>query len=78
MATGTPSSYEFAPEEVRFVRGEDSNQPTVLAWRPAEDWSNVREMVARRQIDELIRNDPERVSTILSRWAADEERAART
>jgi flagellar biosynthesis/type III secretory pathway M-ring protein FliF/YscJ len=37
----------------------------------------VREMVARRQIDELIRNDPERVSTILSRWAADEERAAR-
>ena len=37
----------------------------------------VREMVARRQIDELIRNDPERVSTILSRWAADEEKAAR-
>jgi flagellar biosynthesis/type III secretory pathway M-ring protein FliF/YscJ len=37
----------------------------------------LREMVARRQIDELIRNDPERVSTILSRWAADEEKAAR-
>jgi flagellar biosynthesis/type III secretory pathway M-ring protein FliF/YscJ len=37
----------------------------------------MREMVARRQIDELIRNDPERVSTILSRWAADEERTAR-
>jgi flagellar M-ring protein FliF len=37
----------------------------------------VREMVARRQIDELIRNDPERVSTILSRWAADEEKTAR-
>jgi flagellar biosynthesis/type III secretory pathway M-ring protein FliF/YscJ len=38
----------------------------------------LREMVARRQIDELIRNDPERVSTVLSRWAADEEKAART
>jgi hypothetical protein len=38
----------------------------------------LREMVARRQIDELIRNDPERVSTILSRWAADEEKVARS
>jgi flagellar biosynthesis/type III secretory pathway M-ring protein FliF/YscJ len=38
----------------------------------------LREMVARRQIDELIRNDPERVSTILSRWAADEEKVVRS
>jgi len=37
----------------------------------------VREMVLRRQIDELIRNNPEHVSTILSRWAADEEKVAR-
>lgn len=37
----------------------------------------LRELVARRQIEELIRSDPERVSTILSRWAADEEKAAR-
>ncbi len=37
----------------------------------------LRELVARRQIEELIRSDPERVSTILSRWAADEERTAR-
>ncbi|MBK7642518.1 MAG: hypothetical protein IPJ19_05630 [Planctomycetes bacterium] len=58
--------------------GSVGNDP-IAALAAAEEIEDprLREMVARRQIDELIRNDPERVSTILSRWAADEERAAR-
>lgn len=37
----------------------------------------IREMMARRQIDELVRNDPERVSLILSRWVAEDLKASR-
>lgn len=33
------------------------------------------EQLARTQIEELVRSEPERVSTILSRWAADEDLA---
>ncbi len=81
MATDTPSSYEFAPEELRFVRGEDSHQPTVLAWRPAEDWGNVRELVARtdsRTAELLLtlvretsgaRNDEARLLEVITRFA---------
>lgn len=67
----------------RSFSAEEPNAPAndpIAALAAAEEIEDprVREMVARRQIDELIRNDPERVSTILSRWAADEEKAART
>jgi hypothetical protein len=31
------------------------------------------EMLARTQIEELLKKDPERVSSILSRWATEEE-----
>jgi len=34
-------------------------------------------MMARRQIDELVKNDPERVSLILSRWVAEDMKASR-
>ena len=37
----------------------------------------IREMMARRQIDELVKNDPERVSLILSRWVAEDMKASR-
>jgi hypothetical protein len=31
------------------------------------------EMLAKSEIEELVKSDPQRVSTILSRWAAEEE-----
>jgi HD-GYP domain-containing protein (c-di-GMP phosphodiesterase class II) len=45
MASENP--YEFAPEELTFLQGEEANAPTVLAWRPAEDWGDVRGLVVR-------------------------------
>ena len=80
MATDTPSPYEFAPEELRFLRGADS-APTVLAWRPAEDWGDVHERVARtdaRTADLLLtlvretaaaRNDETRLLEVIQRFA---------
>jgi HD-GYP domain-containing protein (c-di-GMP phosphodiesterase class II) len=45
MASRDP--YEFAPEELNFLQGEEALEPTVLAWRPAEDWGDVRGLVVR-------------------------------
>src|ERR1044072_5072136 len=47
MPPETP--YEFAPEELNFLQGEEALAPTVLAWRPAEDWGDVRGLVARTE-----------------------------
>jgi len=41
------------------------------------EYPRIREMMARRQIDELVKNDPERVSLILSRWVAEDMKASR-
>jgi HD-GYP domain-containing protein (c-di-GMP phosphodiesterase class II) len=81
MSTGTPSSYEFAPEELRHLRGEGSTEPTVLAWRPAEDWGDVRSLVERTdaRVAELMlmlvretaaaRNDETRLLAVITRFA---------
>ncbi len=68
------------PRALAYDEPQAAAHDPIAALAAAEEIEDprVREMVARRQIDELIRNDPERVSTILSRWAADEEKAART
>jgi len=68
------------PRGQAFDEPQSPGHDPIAALAAAEEIVDprVREMVARRQIDELIRNDPERVSTILSRWAADEEKVART
>ncbi len=68
------------PRALAYDEPQSAGHDPIAALAAAEEIVDprVREMVARRQIDELIRNDPERVSTILSRWAADEERAARS
>ena len=38
-------SFEFAPEESGSFQGAGSPEPTVLAWRTAEDWGEVRRLV---------------------------------
>jgi len=46
--------------------GLDQNDPKYL------------EMLARRQIEELVKTEPDKVGTILSRWVSDQETLART
>lgn len=36
------------------------------------------DMLARRQIEELVKTEPEKVGTLLSRWVADQETLARS
>jgi hypothetical protein len=35
------------------------------------------ELLAKSQVDELVKNEPERIGSILSRWAAEEESLAK-
>lgn len=73
--------YEFAPEELNFLQGEDALEPTVIAWRPAEDWGDVRGLVARTdaRVAELMlslvretaaaRNDERRLLDVIAGFA---------
>jgi HD-GYP domain-containing protein (c-di-GMP phosphodiesterase class II) len=79
MAPENP--YEFAPEELNFLQGEEALAPTVLAWRPAEDWGDVRGLVARTdaRVAELMlslvretaaaRDQEERLLDVIARFA---------
>lgn len=79
MAPENP--YEFAPEELSFLQGEGAQEPTVLAWRPAEDWGDVHDLVVRTdaRVAELMlslvretaaaRNDEERLLEVIARFA---------
>jgi HD-GYP domain-containing protein (c-di-GMP phosphodiesterase class II) len=79
MASENP--YEFAPEELTFLQGEEANAPTVLAWRPAEDWGDVRGLVVRTdaRVAELMlslvretaaaRNEEARLLDVIARFA---------
>ena len=79
MASENP--YEFAPEELNFLQGEESLEPTVLAWRPAEDWGDVRGLVVRTdaRVAELMlslvretaaaRNDETQLLAVIERFA---------
>lgn len=40
-------AFEFAPGEESFLAGAEAHEPTVLAWRPAEDGAEVRGLVVR-------------------------------
>jgi flagellar biosynthesis/type III secretory pathway M-ring protein FliF/YscJ len=57
-------------------QGSGSVDPNFSSLEEIED-PRIRELVARRQIDELIKNDPERVSLILSRWVTEDMKASR-
>jgi HD-GYP domain-containing protein (c-di-GMP phosphodiesterase class II) len=73
--------YEFAPEELGFLQGEEATAPTVLAWRPAEDWGDVRGLVVRTdaRVAELMlslvretaaaRNEEQRLLDVIARFA---------
>jgi len=73
--------YEFAPEELSFLQTEEAPTPTVLAWRPAEDWAGVRDLVVRTdaRVAELMltlvretaaaRNDEARLLHVIARFA---------
>ena len=77
----TENPYEFAPEELNFLQGEEALEPTVLAWRPAEDWGDVRGLVVRTdaRVAELMlslvretaaaRNDEARLLEVIARFA---------
>jgi len=72
--------FEFAPRELESLQG-DGPEPTVLAWRPAQDWGDVRELVVRTdaRVAELMlslvretaaaRNDESRLLGVIARFA---------
>jgi flagellar biosynthesis/type III secretory pathway M-ring protein FliF/YscJ len=57
----------------RTLKGGAPRAPTAaeVAARERED-NDLLERLAKGQIEELVRTDPARVSSILSRWAAEE------
>ncbi len=74
-------SFEFAPEESQSFQGAGSPEPTVLAWRSAEDWGDVRRLVVRTdtRVAELLlglvretaaaRHDEATLVAVLARFA---------
>lgn len=63
--------------ETQLVGGNGGDPGQALASIEEIEDPRIRELVARRQIDELIKNEPERVSLILSRWVAEDLRASK-
>jgi HD-GYP domain-containing protein (c-di-GMP phosphodiesterase class II) len=74
-------SNKFAPEELGFLQGDEAHEPTVLAWRPAEDWGDVHNLVVRTdaRVAELMlslvretaaaRNDEARLLAVIAQFA---------
>ena len=79
MARDLP--YEFAPEDSESFQGAGLPEPTVLAWRPAEDWGDVRRLVVRTdaRVAELLlglvretaaaRHDEVKLVAVLAKFA---------
>src|SRR5689334_3533852 len=79
MSTG--NSREFHRKDVPFLTGEDAFEPTVLAWRPASQWSDVEGQVVRSdaRVAELMlglvretsaaRNDEQRLLDVIASFA---------
>lgn len=73
--------YEFAPRELESLLGDDGLEPTVLAWRAAQDWADVRGLVVRTdaRVAELMlglvhetaaaRDDEDRLLAVIARFA---------
>src|SRR5262245_1168122 len=73
--------FEFAPRELESLQTDGTPEPTVLAWRPAQDWGDVRELVVRTdaRVAELMlslvretaaaRNDEARLHAVIGRFA---------
>lgn len=76
-----PDLFEFAPEDSESFQGAGSPEPTVLAWRSAEDWGDVRRLVVRTdaRVAELLlglvretaaaRHDEAELVAVLTRFA---------
>jgi len=73
-------TFEFAKRDLDTLQ-PDTTEPTVLAWRPAHDWGDVRELVVRTdtRVAELMlslvretaeaRNDEARLLAVIGRFA---------
>jgi putative nucleotidyltransferase with HDIG domain len=74
-------TFDFAPEDSNAFQGAGSPEPTVLAWRSAEDWGDVRRLVVRTdaRVAELLlglvretaaaRDDETKLVGVLARFA---------
>jgi len=74
-------TFDFAPEDSESFQGAGSPEPTVLAWRSAEDWGDVRRLVVRTdaRVAELLlglvretaaaRHDETKLVGVLARFA---------
>jgi len=73
-------TFEFAARDLNILQ-TDTTEPTVLAWRSAQDWGDVRELVVRTnaRVAELMlslvretaeaRNDESRLLAVIGRFA---------
>ncbi len=59
----------------RSLRGLKSAQQPVSARPEGMDEDRWIELLARSRVEDLLKSDPERVGSILSRWAAEEQTA---
>jgi len=59
----------------KTLKGSGAESSTVTATDQADQDLAGIELLAKSQIEELVRTDPERVSTILSHWASEESAA---
>ena len=78
--TESDSAFDFQARDLSSLQ-PDSAEPTVLAWRPAQDWGDVRELVVRTdaRVAELMlslvretaeaRNDESRLLAVIARFA---------
>jgi hypothetical protein len=62
----------------RALKGVAAKKPGVdaVASTARED-EEMLELLARGSVEELIKNEPERVGAVLSRWAAEDKAAAK-
>jgi putative nucleotidyltransferase with HDIG domain len=80
QVTEPDPAFEFAARELNVLQ-PDSTEPTVLAWRAAQDWGDVHELVVRTdaRVAELMlglvretaeaRNDEARLLAVIGRFA---------
>jgi len=73
--------FEFAPRKLESPQGDDGLEPTVLAWRAAQDWGDVRGLVVRTdaRVAELMlslvretaaaRDEEQRLLDVIARFA---------
>lgn len=72
------SAIAFLVLLVKTLKGSKKEKRTVAAGNTATSGEEIdAELLARAQVDELLKSDPAKVGEILSRWAREEPAAAR-